>query len=188
MKEKLSALLDGDLEEHSIRTTLEGLRRDEQLRKEWDAYCLIGDVLRGECNGRPDFVSRVMSSLEDEPVVLAPGAIAGGTRRSVWQAMLPIAASVMGVAAVGWVASALYSSDKGATPVFAAQQRAATAAVASAAVPVSASAKVVATPVSLTEDPHREYVFAHQSMTAGGPIPGAVQYVRSVSDSQDSRQ
>lgn len=188
MKEKLSALLDGDLEEHSVRTTLEGLRRDGELRKDWDAYCLIGDVLRGECHGRPDFVSRVMSSLEEEPVVLAPGASGGGTRRSVWQALLPVAASVMGVAAVGWVASALYSSEKAATPVMAVQQRVATTTIASAAVPVAVPAAVVATPVSMAEDAHREYVFAHQAMTAGGPMPGAVQYVRSVSDSQDNRQ
>lgn len=186
MKEKLSALLDGDLEEHSVRTTLEGLRRDGDLRKDWEAYCLIGDVLRGECHSAPDFVTRVMSSLEDEPVVLAPATMETGTRRSVWQSLLPIAASVMGVAAVGWVAGALYSGEKAATPVVSVQ-RIANTAIASAAKPV-ASAVPGGQVAAAAEDAHREYVFAHQAMTAGGPIPGAVQYVRTVSDTrQDSR-
>lgn len=186
MKEKLSALLDGDLEEHSVRTTLEGLRRDGTLRKDWEAYCLIGDALRGECAVAPDFVSRVMASIESEPTVIAPGSAAAmQRRRSVWQALLPVAASVMGVAAVGWVASALYSGEKSATPVVAVQRLASTP-IASAAVP----AATVRAPVEAdAEDRHREYVFAHQAMTAGGPIPGVVQYVRTVSDSrQDARQ
>ncbi|QDF96861.1 anti-sigma 24 factor [Azoarcus sp. DD4] len=189
MKEKLSALLDGDLEEHSVRTTLEGLRRDGDLRKEWEAYCLIGDVLRGECHGAPDFVTKVMSSLEDEPVVLAPAAIETGGRRTLWQSLLPIAASVMGVAAVGWVASALYSGEEAAAPVVSVQ-RIANTAIASAAKPVAPVATAVpgGQAAAAVEDAHREYVFAHQAMTAGGPIPGAVQYVRTVSDTrQDSR-
>ena len=47
MKEKLSALLDGDLERQAGRPVLDGLQKDVGLRKDWDAYHLIGDVLRG---------------------------------------------------------------------------------------------------------------------------------------------
>lgn len=192
MKEKLSALLDGDLEEHSVRTTLEGLRRDGALRKDWEAYCLIGDVLRGEGHGMPDFVSKVMSSLDEEPVVFTPGAAVAGSRRSMWQSLLPIAASVMGVAAVGWVASTLYSQEQ-AAPMMSVQRvtGSATASAGSGIAPVSMGVlRAPAAPVTAisVEEQHREYVFAHQAMTAGGPIPGAVQYVRTVADTaQDSR-
>ena len=48
--------------------------------------------------------ARVMAELEDEPTLLAPRSQADAAgRRKVWQSLMPLAASVMGVAAVGLV-------------------------------------------------------------------------------------
>jgi len=173
MNDKLSALLDGDLDEQSIRPVLDSVRRDPSVRIDWDAYCIIGDVLRGDREGSPDLVARVMTAIDEEPTLLAPPRVPERPANAGrWRALLPLAASVMGVVAVGWVAQTLYSQPGEASQLAGAVER----------VRVSESVPAAVRPVaSAVEDPHREYVFAHQAMTAGGPIPGAVQYVRTIS-------
>ncbi|MBD5805313.1 Anti-sigma-E factor RseA [Azoarcus sp. Aa7] len=177
MKDRLSALLDGDLDEQSAHPVFESMRRDRSLRTEWEAYCLIGDVLRGDRDGNAGFVGRVMANIDEAPTLLAPPvrAVEGGWLR---RSLMPLAASVMGVAAVGWVAHTLYSDQGqgGGSRVAVARSSAATAVR-----PVA----VVPTPVAV--DPTREYVFVHQAMSGGGPISGVIQHVRTVSDvGQDS--
>lgn len=178
MKDKLSALLDGDLDEQSAPPVLDSIRRDRALRTDWETYCLIGDVLRGDRDGSSGFVGRVMVEIESEPTVLAPAARPIElVRGRVWRSLMPLAASVMGVAAVGWVAHTLYADQDDMSHV----------AMSASRVQVSESALAVVRPVSATPppvsvDPNREYVFAHQSMTGGGPISGAIQHVRTVSD------
>ena len=82
MKDKVSALLDGDLDEQATRVVFDGLRRDPDLRRDWEAYCLIGDVLRGDRDGSDDFVVRVMANLDAEPTVLAPRAAPASAGKS----------------------------------------------------------------------------------------------------------
>ena len=78
----------------------ESIKRDAGLREDWERYCLIGDVLRDESSLSAGFTDKVMASLDGEPTVLAPVR----RERSAWAArLMPIAASVMGVAAVGWL-------------------------------------------------------------------------------------
>ncbi|ATE59772.1 sigma-E factor negative regulatory protein [Thauera sinica] len=186
MKDRLSALLDGDLEEQAMKPVLDGLQRDSGLRREWDAYCLIGDALRGERAGSPDFVDRVMACLGDEPTVLAPQArnAAVAANRSGWRSLMPVAASVMGVAAVGLVAASLYSGQEQPAARLAAGQGAAVQSP-------NQVARLIAPPVQANpaprsgEDLHREYVFAHQSVVGGGPVPAALQYVRSISNQRE---
>lgn len=65
MKEKVSALLDGALDDDASSRMLESLKRDGALRRNWENYCLIGDVLRDEDVLSSDFTSKVMLCLED---------------------------------------------------------------------------------------------------------------------------
>ena len=67
MKDKVSALLDGDLDEQATRSVIERMGVDSGLQRQWDAYCLIGDAIRGDRFGSSDFVDRVMARLDDEP-------------------------------------------------------------------------------------------------------------------------
>lgn len=174
MKDKVSALLDGDLDEQATRVVFDGLRRDPDLRRDWEAYCLIGDVLRGDRDGSDDFVARVMANLDSEPTVLAPRAAPESmTRQRMWQSLMPIAASVMGVAAVGLVAATLYKQDAAAPQMLAG---------APAVKVVSATAAVRPVGQPAGDDAMREYVFAHQGLSRGGPLLAGVQYVRTVSD------
>lgn len=176
MNNNLSALIDGDLDEQAVRLVVDRLNRDEALRKDWSVYCLIGDAIRGDHQGSPDLVARVMAGLDEEPTVLAPRASANeSSRRSLWQSLMPIAASVMGVAAVGLVAATMYSGDTSVAPVASIQRVVAQPGIQAVSAPAATSAK----------DVYREYVFVHQAMTGGGPMPAAVQYVRTVSTQQE---
>ena len=63
MKEKLSEFVDGELDAQACDPLVEALRSAPDMRRRWDAYCLIGDALRGDRVGAADFVSRRESLL-----------------------------------------------------------------------------------------------------------------------------
>lgn len=180
MKEKVSALLDGALDDEASSRMLEALKRDGGLRREWENFCLIGDVLRDEHELSADFTRNVMRCIEDEPAIVAPRRreVGGGLVRH----LMPIAASVMGVAAVGWVAATL----NGGAP---AAERIAAAKVPQPVALVSAPAEAPARASGSTaESSEREYLFAHQAMAPSAAMPGVALYVRTVSDSRAAGQ
>lgn len=185
-EEKLSALLDGELDRHESGRLFDAVRRNVQLARKWDEYCLIGDVLRDEHTHCSDLTQRVMAELQDDVVIFAPlqtpSSAAAGKRAAQWGlGLLPIAASVMGVAVVGWIAYAMSGADQSAPMLAVAQPVATVANVQPASVPVAV--------VAPRADDHIEYVFVHQAMKGGGPVPGGIQYVRTVADtSRDSHR
>ncbi len=169
MKERVSALLDGALDDDASARVFESIKRDAGLREDWERYCLIGDVLRDESSLSAGFTDKVMASLDGEPTVLAPVR----RERSAWAArLMPIAASVMGVAAVGWVALTL----NGPGPEV--QRLASARPAAVVAAPVE---RVALAPAEASE---REYLFAHQAMAPAAGMPGVAHYVRTVSDTR----
>lgn len=73
-QEQISALLDSELGDAHIETTLAALRRSEG-KSTWDVYHQIGDVLRSEDMAHEfseGFTSRLLSRLDEEPPILAP--------------------------------------------------------------------------------------------------------------------
>ncbi|MDR2880601.1 MAG: sigma-E factor negative regulatory protein [Azoarcus sp.] len=175
MQEKLSAMLDGEVDDATVRTLLTRLKTDKAFRDEWDAYCLLGDIIKGyappELEG---FTERVMDRLESEPTILVPSgrknmAGTGAALHSWRHRLLPLAASVMGVLTVGGVVAVL-SDDAPAPAVISAQV---------AETPEAAS-------VAQNSGPRHDYLLAHQAM-AGGPMPMAVQYVRTVSTPSEEK-
>ncbi|MDR2031719.1 MAG: sigma-E factor negative regulatory protein [Azoarcus sp.] len=179
MREKLSAMFDGDVDEATARALFARLKCDVSFRGEWDAYCLAGDAIRdGVQTDMSGFTARVMARIGDEPTIFAPRPKENETgRRSLRHWLLPVAASVMGVLAVGGVVAAL--SGGGAVP---------SVQVASSpppSPPGDADAGVAA-PVAhrATDGARRDYLMAHQAM-AGGPMPAAVQYIRTISASTE---
>ena len=170
MKERVSALLDDALDEEASSRLFESIKRDAGLRRDWESYCLIGDVLREDTPLSTDFTSKVMAGLSDEVTVLAPvRRESGGWARK----LMPIAASVMGVAAVAWVAMTLNGPGAEVQRL----ARSSPPAVVSVA-PVERSALVPA------ESSEREYLFAHQAMAPAAGMPGVAHYVRTVSDTR----
>jgi len=170
MKEKLSAMLDGDVDDVTARMLFIRLKHDKAFRDEWDAYCLLGDLIRGyappELEG---FTERVMAQIEKEPTILVPSGRKhmeeGAVRHSWPHRLLPLAASVMGVLAVAGVVAVL--SDNAPVPV--------------ATSVVEAPGTVPVVVHSTNDGARHDYLVAHQTL-AGGPMPAVVQYVRTVSN------
>jgi sigma-E factor negative regulatory protein RseA len=168
MKTRISALMDGELEQHEIVETLQALRRSEELRTEWRDGQLIGAALRGERQLDLDVVARVMSAIDMEPTVLAPAP----RRPATWQRpMLALAASAAGVAVVAWLA--LAPGDGG--------------------LPVAngnlAGARQTQVVVAQTQSTPRlqEYLVAHQAYAPSGVIGGAARNIRTVAVAGEGR-
>jgi sigma-E factor negative regulatory protein RseA len=158
MKTELSALVDGETESHEIRAVLSALKSNVDLRDAWNQYHLIGDVLRGEAELDSDITSSVMQRLAEEPVVLAPSAL----RQANWQRPLAaLAASVAGVAVVGWLA---LSPSQPREQALIAKTETATQRVQ----PMAASDM-------------QEYLLAHQANVPGLKLQGGSQNIRTVS-------
>jgi sigma-E factor negative regulatory protein RseA len=164
MKEKLSALIDGELGDDGLHSHLSRLRTDPELKGAWDAYHLIGDALRGHTG--PEIAARVAARLREEPTVLAPQREKSPSRRLGWYAM-SAAASVAAVAFVVWTAS----------PGWRAGSQLAGGPAAADAIPAAA------TLVSSVPPPEVEnYLLAHQPYSHTSAMQGIATYVRSVPD------
>lgn len=103
MKEKLSALMDGELDPREVEEVLVSLRQDRTLLQDWASWQAGRDILKGEGAARAGFVERFSQRLEDEPTVIAPGAGKGrfhGLRRLA--VPVTVAASVAFVGIAMW--------------------------------------------------------------------------------------
>ena len=100
MKDRLSALMDGELDDKSAAEVIEALGRDHEAVRTWRTYQLISDAMRESRLLSADFAARFSEQLAKEPTVLAPRAMQRESRK--WVA-LSAAASVAAVALVGWV-------------------------------------------------------------------------------------
>ena len=113
--ERLSALVDGELEADATARACGHWRESGEARSSWHAYHVIGDVLRSEdlaCDPARDagFLEAFRARLKDEPVVLAPQpssavvprpAVANASRSSRWSWMAPSAVAAGFVAVAG---------------------------------------------------------------------------------------
>ena len=120
-RERLSALMDGELDDQSVGAACQQWRQSEHSRSAWHAYHLIGDTLRSDDLGTVPardgaFLDALRVRLAREPVVLAPQPLesvspaahrsglrasgAAGFKRRSWLAPSAIAAGFMAVAAV----------------------------------------------------------------------------------------
>ncbi len=109
MNEKLSALLDGELEASELEQAVKQTAGESPMRAAWGRYHLIRDAMRGQLDslapaGLADAIS---SRLESEPSILVPRRRSGiRVKATRWVAGMAVAASVAAVAIVGvrWVA------------------------------------------------------------------------------------
>jgi sigma-E factor negative regulatory protein RseA len=118
-RERLSALVDGELDVSATAQACGAWRDDERARATWHAYQLIGDVLRSEdlaADPARDvaFLSALRVRLAAEPVVLAPAVEAasqeatdlrvaqggGRARGRAWVGASAVAAGFVAVAGV----------------------------------------------------------------------------------------
>ena len=153
MKEKFSALFDGQLESGEAARFFAASEGRMVLRDGCRSYQLIGDVLRGEAALDVDIADVVMTRLLREPTILAP------KPRFAWQRpVLALAASLAGVAVVGWLA--MHSPHEVAVP--------------SLAQTAPAAVRTVAA------HDMQEYVIAHQAQSANMQFQGGTEHIRTV--------
>jgi sigma-E factor negative regulatory protein RseA len=170
MNERISALVDGELDESELAQELVRLGSNADLRHSWDTYHLIGDTLRGHLASA--VAPTVAQRLAAEPTVLAPQARRRAPRWKIAQLAYSAAASVAGVALVAWLALPGLTTDP--------QQAAAPA---TSGVPPIASVPA-ATPAAVDVD---NYLLAHQSFSPKGAMQGVAPYVRTVADERGTR-
>src|SRR5438094_8438642 len=103
MKDKIAALMDGELDEKSAAEMIDWLGREGDALHAWRAYHLISDAMRDSCMLSHGFAARVAARLSGEPALLAPARLQAESRK--WLA-LSAAASVAAVSLVGWLAFA----------------------------------------------------------------------------------
>jgi sigma-E factor negative regulatory protein RseA len=156
MTERLSALMDGELDDYEAAAAFARLRSNEDYRQHWSDYHMIGDALRGSAQLEVDLTARVMESLLDEPVVLAPPLRV--QRQTGLQRTLALAASVAGVTLVTALA---WSGRPGAVAEVA---------------KIPAEARV---PTQLAGANLQAYLVAHQSHSPSAQ--GAAHYIKTVS-------
>lgn len=159
--EKISALIDGELDEHEVEQQLSLLKQGGP-QESWELFHLIGDTMRGDPRLSADFNSRIAERLYLEPTVLAP-------RRSPLKVFtryaMPVAASLAAVSVVAWVAFSGNPLHSPQAP--AASQLAATA--------------PAQPPISNSQGQMNEYLLAHQGFSPSTAFQGVVPYIRSVS-------
>jgi sigma-E factor negative regulatory protein RseA len=162
MKETLSAWMDSELSEQQAGALLPQLKRDAQLRRDWDCYHLIGDALRGVEGA--DLGAGIRARLDAEPTVLAPQR-RGKPEKRHWAA-LSVAASAAAVAFVGWMA--LPGTQQNPVQV---------------AVVPAAEVRQVAVPAG---EGAKNYLLAHQRYSPSSAMQGVAPYVRTVAEERSS--
>jgi sigma-E factor negative regulatory protein RseA len=186
MKEEISALMDGALDEDSTAPLLERFRSDDEALRIWDTYHLIGDGLRGDARLDAHVVTKVMSRVEAEANVVVPFPRRPVPNRLRWA--LPLAASVMGVGAVAWVSQSLNLQLRNDQTVARLAPAPGATVQESMSSPISSVAAVVSTdqsPIPIWATFGREYLIAHQAYSPGAKMSGVAQYVRTVSESRN---
>lgn len=196
MNERISALIDDELDELDQRRVLDAMKHDAALRGTWERYHIIRAALNHQLSMvvSPGLPERVLARLETEsdrtPASLRFWPLAGG---------FAAAASIAVVAIVSVQALRSPTAPVGAMPpavAINAEAPVAPAAVtinAEAPVPVMASGEkpVVATPVQATapaanpEELLHYYLVGHNEFMPTGGMGNMLPYVRVVTDSQD---
>lgn len=162
MKDRISALMDGELDDASAAQAIDALAADREARDTWRTYHLVSDALGKSRMLSAGFTERVGAELAKEPTVLAPSRLKSEPPRR-WVAM---AAGVAAVALVGWLG-------------FAPQQTA----VAPVAQAPSASPEVEAKSAPTVPLPSgtSDYLLAHHGFSPRVSL-GMAPYVRTVSE------
>jgi sigma-E factor negative regulatory protein RseA len=166
MKDRISALMDGELDDRAAADLIDALGREREALDTWRAYNLISDAMRETRLLSQGFAARVSAALEKEATVLAPKprpAARPQPRR--WYAL---AASVAAVALVAWLGFAPQQNGVAPAPMAQAPQPLVAAKTAPAIVPLPSGTN--------------DYLLAHQGFSPRIYLQGMAPYVRTVSE------
>ena len=165
MRDRISALMDGELDDKSASELIGSLAHGSEHADAWREYHVIRDAMRGTAPLSEGFSARVAWKLADQPTVLAPRRTRPGLAPDSprWFTLSAIAASFAAVALVGWLA-------------FAPQQPAPAPVLAKVQPPVEKPA-MVPMPTSAND-----YLLAHQGFSPRVSLQGMAPYVLTVAE------
>jgi sigma-E factor negative regulatory protein RseA len=179
MQEKISALMDGELDAEDASVLIEQFRNTEELREQWVAYHLISDTL-GQSEVRPfDIARRVNARLASEPVLSAAPAVPihrlRTKRRPVAYAA---AASIAAVVVGGWMS---LQTTQAPHPL---QQNVAD----NKPAPVTAYPAIPATASMTASAPAQinDYLLAHRGFSPNIAMQGVAPYMRTAAESREN--
>ena len=167
MKERISALMDGELEGHAADEAIASLKGEGEALETWRMYHLISDGMRDTRLLSAGFAARMSQRLAEEPTVLAPGPLSSPLpgRTPAQRFAYAAAASAAAIGLVSWLA-------------FGPQPEVPHTTIAQG---TPAPAPVAMTPVTvqLTSSAN-DYLLAHQGFSPRVSLQGMVPYVRTV--------
>lgn len=179
MKEKLSALVDAELDELDERRTLNALTSDADLRATWERYHLIGTVMAREFGAlaTPGLPDRIMAQLETDTARTR-------TRLRFWPLAggFAVAASVTVVAIVALQTLQQPLNTPSSAPLAVASSG---AALPAAATPATASVPKDVAVAKDFEEPLYPYLVGHNEFMPTAGMGGMLPYVRVVAYPQD---
>ncbi|HEX6689541.1 MAG TPA: sigma-E factor negative regulatory protein [Burkholderiales bacterium] len=173
MKERISQLMDGELDERSAADTIKACAQGGEALEAWRSYHLISDAMRDSRVLSAGFSAGVMQRLAAEPTVLAPQRARAESR--TWF-LASAAASFAAVGLVGWLA---FAPQPGSGP-----QVAQTAPQQQPAPEVAQVQPNLVPPPTAAND----YLLAHQGFSPRVSFQGMAPYVRSVSTPAPARE
>jgi sigma-E factor negative regulatory protein RseA len=184
MKEKISALMDGELDERSAGVLIDSLGSEREALETWRHYHLISDAMRDSRLLSEGFAARLGERLAAEPTVLAPRRLRAAEPRKWLGFPAAAAASVAAVSLVGWLAFAPQQPGLPVATVAEAVKSPAVIAAVAPATPPMLKPATVPLPSSAND-----YLLAHQGFSPRMSLQGMAPYVRTVSDTpQEARK
>lgn len=184
--QSLSTVHDGEADSHELDQVMNAWRDDAEVRRTWHAWQLAADVMRSEALAQPAehdaaFLVRLRDRLAEEPVPLAPRAMALSGRPSLrWRRVwMPASAVAAGFVVVAGALVVVRNTG----PVDAAGP---TLARANATDPAAAPLPVSASTIVVRSRELDQYLSAHRQF-AQGPAIAAPGGLRAVAVSPDGR-
>lgn len=159
MNERISELLDGELDDAAAQRQIAALKEDDGLRRTWDTYHLIGDAIRGHI--AMDLSAKVASRLRDEPTILAPRPAPHFQQLRKWS-FSAAAAGVAAIALASWLARPTAIPDE----------------------QIVRAPAAVTQPAPAAPSGVENYLLAHQPFSSTSAMQGMAPYVRTVSQGQ----
>jgi len=103
VKNKVSELMDGELDQQAAVNIIAALKKNDQLRENWETYHLIGDTLRQPSKLSINVSHKIKAQLINEPTVLSPQMPQNLQRQKYKVFAFSIAASLIAMV-TGWIA------------------------------------------------------------------------------------
>ncbi|MEO8188674.1 MAG: sigma-E factor negative regulatory protein [Burkholderiaceae bacterium] len=171
--ERISVLLDGEMDRSEAAAAIAALCADPALRRHWHELHRVGDAVRSNevaaCDAEP-FCARVAAAISGEPTVLAPRPPQASGLRRYWMPGVAVAASA---AAVAFIAVPLMRAPE--TVSVAKNSPPAVDVSAQKSLPTIVSARGLSPSLS-------PYLAAHRELIGNSMVPRATVYLRSAED------